>query len=190
MLFAGDKIDTMREWSSSMCTYHDIVAAKFSKWYFRWHSICAGLGMAIIGRCWWWWRRLLMVMVVERLRAKNCQHFIDGVGWRWCRDGRYVSRVIVQQRFYTERIRSNADLWGCITIATALATIGAVAPCHWTIFGLIVIVIALLANHINLNIIIVQIRFAVDSMLCQIFRFQCFDVNCNTLGAQFTRLTL
>lgn len=181
----------MREWSSSMCTYHDIVATKFSKWYFRWHSICAGFGMAIVCRyCCWRRRLMMMVMVVERLRAKNVQHFIDGVGWRWCRDGRYVSRVIVQQRFYTEWIRSNADLWGYITVATAFAAVVAVAPCHWTIFRLIVVIVALLANHINLNIIIVQIRFAVDSMLCQIFRFQCFDVNCNTLGAQFTRLTL
>lgn len=182
---AGDKIDPMREWSSSRCAYHDIVATKFSKWYFRWHSICAGFGAAIICCCRW------LLMVAQRLRAKNVQHFIDGVGWRWwCRDGRCVSRVVVQQRFYAEWIRSNADLWGCITVATAFATVGAVAPCHRTIFGLIVFVIAHLANHINLNIIVVQIRLAVDSMLRQILRFQCFDVNRNTLGAQFTRLTL
>lgn len=92
-----------------------------------------------------------------------------------------ISRVIVEQRFYAKWIRSDGVFGRSIAITAAVPSIGTVTPINGTILRFIIV--RVLANHINLNVIVLQIRFTGYPMLRQIFGLQRFNVNGDAFGA-------
>lgn len=92
-----------------------------------------------------------------------------------------ISRVIVEQRFYAKWIRPDGVLGRSIAITATVSAIGAVTPIDGTILRLIIV--GVLADHIDLNVIVLQIRFAGYPVLRQIFGLQRFNVNGDAFGA-------